>query len=227
MPNPRSKNRLNPTSKSVPRAKIMPPAKLFFLSHKQTRIGGTLIPHFDSSNYATAPKVNQPHGRLKTAKVLPAKILLKGRNRTPASSVLPKPLFRGRQTNTYLSILSTKSKCAKKKKKVLMGNKRRSPKAENVSHLTQRKRLLFLQSLLKEPLTYSELHKQFGLSKQTLASLMRNGFIEEVWGKSGVGLKFAITDAGKKLLTTLKESARYDPHIKEIGRFRLNQQIFH
>ena len=92
---------------------------------------------------------------------------------TLASSVLPKPLFCGRRKNLYLSILSTRSKCAKRKKRVLVGSKRRSPEAENVSLLTQGKRLLLLQSLLKEPLTYFELHKQFGLSRQTLASLVR------------------------------------------------------
>ena len=80
-----------------------------------------------------------------------------------------------------------------------------------------------LRALLK-PATFLDLHGRFGVSKETVKSLMKNGPLAEVWGPKTVGLRFKLTRKGKAYLRELEAAARYKPKIREASLIRLKHR---
>jgi hypothetical protein len=207
--------------------KITPKDKLLSVTRQCSGSDKRLIPHLDTalrlakSRRSNQTRKEQKPGRTPLTKNPPGK-----RKVLITSSILPKSVLRRKKAGKFLSLFVTKTKFSKQKKSSPKYQSKRSSDAGKISRLAVERKLRLFESLRKEPLTFIELHRQFGVSKQTLEGLVRNGFLEEVWGKSGVGLKFTITGAGKECLKELEESASYGPKIKRVVGFRLNQQIF-
>ena len=85
-------------------------------------------------------------------------------------------------------------------------------------------RLHLFQALLKEPLTFLVVHERFNVSKQTMRRLVQKKLLAEVWGSSGIGITFNVTNKGKVYLAELEEASKYEPKIKERAFTRLKQR---
>jgi len=95
---------------------------------------------------------------------------------------------------------------------------------EGVKSLSHAERIRLFQALLKEPLPFLELHGRFGVSKQTMRRLVKNGFLREMWGPKAVGVRFKLTSKGKIFLKESEAAARYEPRIREKSFIRLKQR---
>lgn len=110
----------------------------------------------------------------------------------------------------FLSVLVNRGRLIRHKivrdlrgEKVILGG-------EEVEHLTNAKRLLFLRALEKEPLAFLDLHVRFGASKQTIRSLVKRGLLKEVWGPKAVGVRFKLSGKGKGHLEKLEAASEYE-----------------
>jgi hypothetical protein len=93
-----------------------------------------------------------------------------------------------------------------------------------VKSLSSAEKIQLLQTLLK-PSTFLDLHGRFGVSKETIKSLIKNGLLAEVWGPKAVGLRFKLTRKGKTSLKELESAARYEPRKSEASRVKLKSRV--
>ena len=61
-----------------------------------------------------------------------------------------------------------------------------------------------LEVLSRGPRTMTDLHGDWGISRSTLARLLRKGMLKQVWGRQGVGLFYDLTQTGLEELRRLK-----------------------
>lgn len=121
----------------------------------------------------------------------------------------------------FLSILMDKGTLIKHKVTAqLSGRKVRSDTRES-NYLSHAKRLQLFQASLKEPLTFLDLHGRFGVSKQTIRRLVKNGLLMEVWGPKAIGVRFKLSKKGKIYLKELEAAAKYEPKVREKDFIRL------
>ena len=95
---------------------------------------------------------------------------------------------------------------------------------EETKSLSHVERILLFRALLKEPLPFLDLHSRFGVSKQVVGRLAKNGFIKEVWGPKAIGVRFGLTSKGRIYLRELEAAAKYKPMMRETGFIRLKQR---
>jgi len=127
-------------------------------------------------------------------------------------------------TPRFLSTLMNKGTLIKHKVTAqLSGRKVWSDTREN-NYLSHAKRLQLFQALLKEPLPFLDLHGRFGVSKQTIRRLIKNGLVAELWGHKDIGVRFKLTKKGKSYLKELEAAARYKPKIREASLIRLKHR---
>jgi len=96
---------------------------------------------------------------------------------------------------------------------------------EEVKSLSYAERIRLLRALSKEPLPFLDLHGRFGVSKQTIRGLVKNGLLMEVWGPKAIGVVFKLTDKGKIHLKELETAAKFEPKIRETALIRLKQRV--
>jgi hypothetical protein len=112
-----------------------------------------------------------------------------------------------------LNLPSNKVKMAKRiQTEHLLAYETRS--IRDVKSLSSVEKIHLLRALLK-PATFLDLHRCFGVSKETVKSLMKNGLLAEVWGPKAVGLRFKLTNKGKIYLKKLEAAAKCEPKIKK------------
>lgn len=85
-------------------------------------------------------------------------------------------------------------------------------------------KIRLFQALLREPLSFLDLHCQFNVSRQTITRLVKKGLLMETWGSKGVGVTFKLTSKGKTYLKELEAAARYKPRLAESPLTRLKQR---
>ena len=85
--------------------------------------------------------------------------------------------------------------------------------------------LQLFRALMKEPLSFLELRGRFGVSKQTVKRLIRNGLLNEIWGPKAVGVKLILSDKGTTHLKGLEAAAKYEPNVQKNAIIRLKQAI--
>jgi len=85
---------------------------------------------------------------------------------------------------------------------------------EEVKSLSNLERVRLFQALLKEPLPFLDLHRLFGVSKQTIRGLVKNGLLMEMWGPKAIGVRFKLTNKGKTYLKRLESTAKIEPTVK-------------
>jgi len=177
-----------------------------------------------------------------TMNVLSDKLPLKSRNVTSgklptrAASLLNKKASRSRiitktlmqkehEAPRFLSILMAKGRLVRHKAAIPPLGRKVWWNAEESSRLSYVKRLQLFQALLKEPLPFLELHCRFGVSKQTIRGLVKNGFLMETWGPKAVGVRFKPTSKGKIYLKELEAAAKIEPKIRKKASIRLKHGI--
>jgi hypothetical protein len=96
---------------------------------------------------------------------------------------------------------------------------------ENFKSLSHVERMHLFQALSAKPLPFLDLHKHFGVSKQTIRRLVKNGLLAEMWGPRTIGVRFKLTDKGKLHLKGLKKAAAIKPEIKKNAVIKLKQRI--
>jgi len=97
---------------------------------------------------------------------------------------------------------------------------------EEVTSLSHMKRIRLFQALLKEPLPFLDLHGRFGVSKQTIRGLVKNGLLTQMWGPKAVGVRFKLTNKGKIYLKKIEAAAKIEPKIRENSFIRLKYSTF-
>jgi hypothetical protein len=97
--------------------------------------------------------------------------------------------------------------------------------SKETRRLSYVERLKLFQALSKEPLSFLDLHGRFGVSKQTIKRLVKNGFLKEVWGCNAIGVEFKLTNKSRNHLKKLKATAKRGLTITEKNLIRLKQRI--
>jgi hypothetical protein len=120
-------------------------------------------------------------------------------------------------------VSSAKVKLAKRSKSVQLVGHRAGSTQEEGKSLTHAKRILLFQALLKEPMHFLDLHGRFGVSKQIIRGLVKNGFLMEEWGPKTIGVQFQLTKRGRAYLKELEEAAKYEPKMRKKAFIQLKQ----
>jgi hypothetical protein len=94
--------------------------------------------------------------------------------------------------------------------------------ARDVRSLSGVEKIHLLRTLMK-PTTFLDIHGRFGVSKETIKSLMKNGLIAELWGPKAVGLRFKLTRNGRAHLRELEKAAKCEPRIEEKAFVKLKK----
>jgi hypothetical protein len=97
--------------------------------------------------------------------------------------------------------------------------------SKETKRLTYAKRVQLFQALSKKPLSVLDLHVHFGVTKQTIKRLIKNGFLKEVWGSKAIGVRFKLTNRGESHLKELVTTARHDSRITGKNQIRLKTRI--
>jgi hypothetical protein len=92
--------------------------------------------------------------------------------------------------------------------------------AKDIKSLSILQKIDLLRTLLK-PANFLDLHGRFGVSKETIKSLVKNDLLKEVWGPKAVGLRFKLTRKGKTYLKELEGAARYEPQMEKKAFIKL------
>lgn len=126
--------------------------------------------------------------------------------------------------SSEFDVSSAKVKLAKARTvdQLLRQGTRQTP--EQIKSLSHVERIRLFKALLKEPLPFLELHGRFGVSKQTIRGLVRNGLLMEVWGPKAVGVMFKPTKKGKIHVKELEAAANYELKIGEGVVIRLKHR---
>jgi hypothetical protein len=144
-----------------------------------------------------------------------------------ASNVLKEDSVRnGSGASNFLSALIDKHKLVMHKSSRSLSKKEIQLGAEKPEQLSQAKRHQLFQALSKQPLPFLELHARFGLSKQTMRRLIRRGWLTEMWGQGGVGVRFRLSGKGRNYLRELEAAAKYKTRTMQEDLIRLRQRAF-
>jgi hypothetical protein len=109
----------------------------------------------------------------------------------------------------FLNVHSVHGKPIERRSKILPD---RHSRALQSSHglISQADRIHLLEALQEQPLTFLELHKHFGVPRQTVKGLLRKRLLAEVWGPKEIGVRFKLTRRGEKHLEELHAAASFD-----------------
>lgn len=122
--------------------------------------------------------------------------------------------------------LSTKMKLAKGDRSTRrLKWEKRYASSESKSLLYVEKIRLF-QALSNKPLPFLDIHRHFGISKQTVEGFVKRGFFEEVWGPKNIGVKFGLTEKGEAYLKRLEKASHFEHQQRKKIFIRLKHQPF-
>jgi len=86
---------------------------------------------------------------------------------------------------------------------------RQSLTQSQIGSFSVAEKLSMLTALSRQPLSYLDLRARFSISKKRIKTFMKNGLIKEVWGPKNIGVRFRLTENGKKHLKRLKVAAKF------------------
>jgi hypothetical protein len=143
------------------------------------------------------------------------------------SNVLKEDSLRnGSGAPKFLSTLIDERRLVMHKSSRSLSEKEIQSSTEKPEHLSHARRLQLFQALLKEPLPFLELHVRFGVSKQTMRGFIRRGWLTEMWGPGGVGVRFKLSEKGRNYLRGLVAAAKYETKATHKDLIRLKQKAF-
>jgi hypothetical protein len=124
----------------------------------------------------------------------------------------------------FLSTLMDKGILIKRKVTAQLSGRKVWSDTRESNYLSDAKRFQLFQALLKEPLPFLDLHGRFGVSKQTIRRLVKNGLLMEVWGPKSIGVRFKLSKKGKIHLKELEAAAKYESKMREKDFIRLKNK---
>lgn len=132
----------------------------------------------------------------------------------------------GSGASNFLSALIDKRRLVMHKSSRSLSEKEIQSGAEKPEQLSQAKRHQLFRALLKEPLPFLELRVRFGVSKQAMRRFVRRGWLTEMWGQGGVGVRFRLSEKGRNCLRELEAAAKYETKATQKDLVRLKQKAF-
>jgi len=180
----------------------MPPrSNLDVFSNKSMKSQNVAVDKLSTRNAALLEKEVSSHG-------------------TVSASFMQKEHVSGR----FLSVLVGRGRLIKNTVATqLLGRKVRAD-ADNVRRLPHAKRIQLFQTLLNGPVTFLDLHGRFGVSKQTIKRLVKNGLLVEDWGPRAIGVRFRLSKKGKTYLKELEAAALYESNVEQKNFIRLKSK---
>jgi len=139
---------------------------------------------------------------------------------TVSESFMQKENVSGR----FLSVLIGKGRLIKYRVAAQLLGRKVWGDADNAKHLSHARRIQLFQALLNEQLTYLDLHGRFGVSKQTIRRLVKNGLLKEDWGPKAIGVRFRLSKKGKTYLKELEAAALYKSKVGQKNLIRLKSK---
>ena len=106
------------------------------------------------------------------------------------------------------SVHAVKGRPTARKKLVFAGLFSRSS-GDRHSLVSEPQKLHLFGALVEHPKPFAELQAIFHVSRQNVETLVRKGLLAEVWGPGEIGVKFKLTQKGKKYLEMLREASNY------------------
>lgn len=131
----------------------------------------------------------------------------------------------GRLTSEF-DVSSTKSKLAKRRTVDQLLKRGPQSTEEGVKSLSYVEKINLFQALSKNTSTFLDLHGRFGVSRQTLRSLVKNGLVKEMWEPKGIGVKYKLTERGEIHLKQLEAAARCEPRVRKSASFKLKHRTW-
>ncbi len=95
-----------------------------------------------------------------------------------------------------------------------------------VRSLSHVERLCLFRTLSDDSLPFLDIHRRFGISKQTVQGFVRRGLFREVWGPRNIGVKYKLTEEGKAHLKRLEKAALLEEQEQQKIFIRLKQRVF-
>jgi len=92
--------------------------------------------------------------------------------------------------------------------------------------LSHMDRLRLFKALSNQPLPFLDIHRRFGITKQTLNGFVRRGLVKERWGQKDIGVRFKLTNSGRSYLKQLKAASRLDPKKQKRIFIRLRYKVY-
>ena len=89
--------------------------------------------------------------------------------------------------------------------------------------LSHVERIRLFQAVSDQPLPFLDLHARFGISKQTIRRLVKNGLLIEEWGPQAIGIRFKPSREGKLYLKELEAAAKYESKMTAKDFIRLKR----
>jgi len=161
---------------------------------------------------------------LKTKETVDHKLPCSGSERTMDSRVNVHRLKTSGPLASQFDTSRSKVKLARPRTIEVLLRHRTGSVDDETKSLSHVERIRLFRALLKEPLPFLDLHSCFGVSKQVVGRLAKNGFIKEVWGPKAIGVRFGLTSKGRIYLRELEAAAKYKPMMRETGFIRLKQR---
>jgi hypothetical protein len=113
--------------------------------------------------------------------------------------------------SSFLNVLVVKGRPVRRSVRNQPVGNERSLSQGGYKPLSHFERIRLFQAVLDQPLTFLELHGRFGVSKQIIEGFVRRGLFEEAWGPKDIGVRFRLTDEGRKRLKELEAAASFEP----------------
>lgn len=144
-------------------------------------------------------------------------------NKARSNTVTKTLVQEQRVASEFLTIRCDKGRMVRSKTTPLQAGTRILCGTGGVNRISHVQMLQLFQALVKEPLSFLELRGRFGVSKQTIKRLVKNGLLTEAWGPKAVGVRFAPSDKGEVYLKELEAAAKYEPNAGKNVIIRLKQ----
>jgi hypothetical protein len=199
------------------------PQKLSGYNSAEARVVGGIPANLGSNSFSAEP-LKSPGISLDKLSKNSSNLLNRNVN---GSNVLKEHSLRnGSEASNFLSALIDKRRLVMHKSGRSLSEKEIQSSAEKPEQLSQVKRHQLFQALSKQPSPFLELHARFGVSKQTMRRFIRRGWLTEMWGQGGVGVRFRLSEKGRNHLRELEAAAKYKTKTTQKGLIRLKQKAF-
>lgn len=140
------------------------------------------------------------------------------------SAMMVETLAQGQRTaSEFLTLRCDKGRMVRSKTTPLQVGTRTLCDTGGVKRISHAQTLQLFQALMKEPLSFLELRCRFGVSRQTVKRLVKNGLLAETWGAKAVGVSFVPSDKGRVYFKELEAAAMYRPNARNNVIIRLKQ----
>jgi len=127
------------------------------------------------------------------------------------------------EASKFLSISDGKGRLIRRKQVTALLGRKTESGSEGGSRLSYAQRLRLFKTLLRKPLPFLEVHGRFGVSKPIIMSLVKNGFLIEMWGPKAVGVRLILSNKGMAYLKELQAASKCEPKMRKKAIIQLKR----